>query len=180
MRRRLPEPEQPRPPRDSDYEQNPHVPVLWGSPVERCKRELFQLFSDGPIEERKFHHAMMRQGWGGAEVTSARAALGVREGSTLFLPKSRARQDARLTRADDCGNREIEFRAIAPVNRDKAAPNCFWFRGSQSFLATRAYAWSPIEGSSKRRILCRAAYSANCVAVRAVRVAIAAEHRGIA
>ena len=86
MRSRLPDPLEPRPPRDSDYEQNPHVPVLWGSPVERCKRELFQLFSAGPIEERKFQHAMMRQGWGGAEVTSARAALGVREGSTLFLP----------------------------------------------------------------------------------------------
>ena len=86
MRSRLPDPAQPRPPRDSDYEQIPHVPVLWGSPVERCKRELLRLFSDGPIEEREFHHAMLRQGWEGADVTSARAALGVREGSTLFLP----------------------------------------------------------------------------------------------
>ena len=109
---------------------------------ERCKRELLRLFSDGPIEEREFHHAMLRQGWEGADVTSARAALGVREGSNAFLAESRARQDARLARADDCGKREIEFRATAPVNRDKAAPNCFSSRGSQSFLATRVLARS--------------------------------------
>ena len=63
--------------------------------------------------------------------------------------------------------RNRELRATAPVNRGKAAPGSFPAWGAQSFLAARAYAWSSsIEGSSKRRILCRAAYSANCVAVR--------------
>ena len=86
MRRRLPDPLHPRPPRDSDYERILHVPVLWGSLIERCKRELLRLFSDGPVTEREFHHAILRQGWAEGEVVAARTALGVREGSTLFLP----------------------------------------------------------------------------------------------
>ena len=127
MRSRLPDPLQPRPPRDSDYEQIPHVPVLWGSPVERCKRELLRLFSDGPLEERKFQHAMMRQGWKVADVTSARAALGVREGSTLFLPyRGRVRMlalpEQEILEKESCSN-------FAPPRRStEAKPRQIVFR----------------------------------------------------
>ena len=102
--------------------------------------------------QKRVASAFQRRAYRGAEISARDDAPGLggsrcrcgksrawrSRGLNAFLAVSRAGAHARPARAGDFGKRELlEFRATAPVNRGKAAPNCFSFRGSQSFLAAR-------------------------------------------